>query len=395
MKLKFITFFPLSSNAGHLARLSGELEKLSKSNEICILCLGKKPDDEVTKYKYKNVSFLHNPIQFEGWEIKDQNEVVRNINGFINQFKPDLVILQMEIWDLMRELGKSLNGKTVFATVVHAMPFLVAPISPTGDFEKDVVSYANSGIERYRKDYLLKHYKEVKKVFKDVHIIANNKTVAYYFNTYFKNLPISVLPPSSVVKSNPNLISSEIRYDFVYMARIEKGKGLEYLADILKEISLISKRKVKIAVLGRTDDSFSKLVLERLTTVKNNFFEVNYMGWADSSVKESILPHCGVFLYPSFYDNYPTVVNEALSFGLPVVTWNVPFSELNYSNTNSVKRAKLLNFKEFVDLAIKSLKERDKLSIQALDFIDSFDLPDKVADQNIELFESIILRKNG
>jgi len=41
MKLMFLTLAPLSSNLGHLARLSGELKELAKLHKIIILCLGK------------------------------------------------------------------------------------------------------------------------------------------------------------------------------------------------------------------------------------------------------------------------------------------------------------------------------------------------------------------
>ncbi|HEX6977098.1 MAG TPA: glycosyltransferase family 4 protein [Patescibacteria group bacterium] len=390
MRLMFLTFSTLSSNAGHLARLSRELKYLSQLNEISIVCLGKNPDDENTKKNYENITFFHYPVEFNGWEVKDQSKVVENINSFITQFKPDAVILQMEIWDLMRELGKNLKGKVPFATVVHAMPFLVSPTNPSGDFKKDVEKYANSGISTYRKDYLLNHYQEVEEVFKNVRIIANNKTVAFYFNTYFKNLPILVLPASSVVEADKSYkISSNLKYDFAYMARMEKGKGVEYLEDILKRISIKIGRKVKIVILGRADDSFSKQALAKLVSNKSKHFEADYEGWADDSTKNSILPSCGVFLYPSHYDNYPTVVNEALALGLPVITWSVPFSKLNYSATNAVKKVKLLNFQKFANLAVESLKERNILSTQALNFIKSFKSVKEVSRLDTKLFENL------
>jgi len=66
------------------------------------------------------------------------------------------------------------------------MPFVGAPINPSGDFKKDVINYANSGIEKYRREYILKHYNEAPEVFNRINIIANNNTVAYYLVKYFK-----------------------------------------------------------------------------------------------------------------------------------------------------------------------------------------------------------------
>ncbi len=394
MRLMFLTLSPLSSNAGHLSRLKGELEYLMNSNEISILCLYKKPDDDATKKKYKGISFFHFPIEFEGWNVKDQGKVSENIQIFIDKVEPDLVVLQMEVWDLMRELGKKLKGSTTFAAVVHAMPFLVAPTEPTGEFKEDVIEYANSGIQEYRKDYVLRHFEEAERVFRDVSIIANNNTVAFYFNKYFKSVPISVLAPSAIVKSDPQLISNKLKYDFAYMARVEKGKGVEYLSEILEKTSILLKRKVRLAILGRTDDSFSEVELQKLLSSKNVFFDVEFFGWADDSTKVSVLPHSGVFLYPSSYDNYPTVVNEALSFGLPVVTWNVPFYSQNYRNTNAVEVAEPFNTTKFADLAVHSLENRYNLSPQAIAFINSFPSLSEVAKLDTILFQNLKVNKN-
>ncbi len=396
MRLLFLTLSPLSSNAGHLARLSAELNYLSESNKICIVCLGKNSDD-ISKNAYKGVSFFHSQVKFDGWKVENQAEVLENIDKIVEEFRPGLVVLQMEVWDLMRELGRKLKGRVGFATVVHAMPFLIAPVNPSGDFNQDVIKYVNSGIEDYRRKYILSHYKEAREVFNNVHIVANNKTVAAYFNIYFKDLSILTLPDSSVIERKQNLkINGKLKYDFAYMARMEKGKGVEYLANILKKISLILSRRVKIAILGRADDNTSKLYLEKLVEESDasRYFEVDYVGWADNLTKQSILPYCGVFLYPSHLDNYPTVVNEALSFGLPVITWDVPFSKLNYSNTDSVKRISFLNFQKFADAAVKSFNNREELSIKALDFINSFDSLSEIAKQDTRLFEQLIM-KNG
>lgn len=393
----FLTFSPLSSNAGHLARLKGELPNLEQLCEVIILCLNKYPDDNDTKNKYKKTTFLHYPLIFSGWNVSNLGNVTEDISKLIDKVSPDLVILQMEVWDLMRELGKKLKGKVKFATVLHAMPFLTSPINPTTNFKNDITKYVSSGIESYRKRYILDHYLETYEVFKNVLIIANNKTVAFYFKNYFNNLSISILPSSSVIKKNNNYkISKNIKYDFAYMARIEKGKGLEYLTNILKLISLILSRPVSIVILGRTDDSFSKIILEKmlLESKTSDYFKIDYLGWVDDETKKKILPHCGVFLYPSHYDNYPTTVNEALSFGLPVVTWNVPFSEIIYYLCKAVKRVKIFDFQEFAQSAVFSLINRDAVSTKALNFTNSFDSIDKVSALEIKLFKSIVRAKN-
>lgn len=202
------------------------------------------------------------------------------------------------------------------------MPFLGTPMCPSGDFEKDVIAYLNSGIEKYRKDYIEDHYKEIIGVLKRVNIIASNKTVAYYLSTYFEDIKFHTFnDPISIKSYKRDANTIETKYDFAYMARMEKGKGAEYLEEILKQISLILKRTITVAILGRPDDIISSRAIDKLLAEsnKNKYFKAIYFGWANKRMKEFVLSKTGVFLYPSHYDTYAIVLSEALSFGLPSI----------------------------------------------------------------------------
>jgi len=393
MRLAFFTFAPFSSNAGHLFRLFGELYNLAELNEIIIVCLGKDPDDEQTRRKYKNISFYHLPVKFNGWEVTNLSETIENIKNFIEEINPNLLVLQMEAWELMRELGETLCGEIKFAVVMHAMPFLGAPINPSGDFDKDVINYVASGIEKFRSDYIGNHYKEITDVFRRVNIIANNKTVAYYLRTYFKDLKFWTFDSTiSIKKKTTAVVGGKLKYDFAYMARMESGKGVEYLAEILKRASLLLSRQVSLAIMGRPDDALSRQSLNRLLHEgeKNKYFKIDYCGWADEEIKTLILPKTGVFLYPSYYDTYAVSLYEALSFGLPSVTWEAPFSRINYSSTRAVVRAPFLNFEKFAKSAVEMLKGRDILISKALDFINSFESATKIAELDSNIYKEII-----
>ena len=392
MKLMFITFAPLSSNAGHLARLISELNNIKKLNMVSIVCLNKNADDDNTIKKYKEIKFLHLPIEFNGWKIVSLSRVVQNIIKLINKESPNLVILQMEVWDLMRELGKKLKNKMPFAVIVHSTPFLGSPINMSTSFEHDVVKYTNSGIEDYRKKYILNHFNEAKDVFKNINIIASNKTVKYFMSNYFPNLniytlPLSPIPKTKIFKGN----NKSFKYDFVYMARIEKGKGIEYLNKILENISKIVSRPVKIAILGRTDDLFSQTNLDQLinnSKLNKKNYTVDYLGWADEKLKKKILLNSKIFLYPSIYDTYAIVLQEALSYGLPVITWDVPFARLNYK-TSSVIKVSLFDTTKFADEAARALNHRENLSIKALKFSSTLNSSTEIALADTKLFKEI------
>lgn len=388
MNLMFLTSSSLSAMSGPQARLIYEMESLVKNNEVSIVCLGAQPDTEETKEEFQTIKFYHFPIRYEGWSVLNTQDFIDYLDLILERSVPDLIILNIEIWDLMRALGAHFKNKIAFATVVHAMPFLASPLEPSGNFERDALLYANSGLQVYRKKYIMDHYKEVQEVLQNVSIIANNLTVAHYFKIYFPVLRTWTQSPSLVAKKQKPIFEPNPKYDFVYMARMEKGKGVEYLSKILSLTTRILQRPVTIAILGKTDDTSSREALESLlaTNLLDSGISIDYKGWANAQMKSDVLGNSGVFLYPSHYDNYPTVLNEALVFGLPCITWDIVYSQLNYSATNVVYRVPLLNYEKFAEAAVAALQERPKLFKDALQFVNGFGNCEQTARLDTELF---------
>lgn len=393
MKLLFLTFAPIENNPGHLARVVLILKELSQKAEVTILCLGTKGDSDRTKLTYPNTKFLHMPLSMNGWEVENLHKSKHLIKNIVETIKPNLTIQCMEVWDLMRELSLLLKPEYNYSVIIHAMPFLGAPIHNLGTFEDDIKCLLKSEISQYRKDYITEHYKEAEEVFSRLNIIANNLTVSFYLKHYFSPFRMWILKPSSVTEVHRLPHKKAVyKYDFAYMARMEKGKGVEYLSSILPCISNKLKRKVSIAIMGRTDDKFSMYALNRLIkkSKRSDEYSIDYLGWANTEDKLSVLSDTSVFLYPSHYDNYPTVLNEALSFGVPTVTWECLFSQLNYSRTAAVLRVPLLDYEAFASGAVYALNNRETLSISAYNFINNFPNPSTLVANEMETFTKII-----
>jgi glycosyltransferase involved in cell wall biosynthesis len=272
------------------------------------------------------------------------------------------------------------------------MPFVVSPINPSKDFEKDAVDHSQSKIEEFKKSYILEHYKDAREVFKNIQIIASNRTVEFYIKNYFKDSHVWLQEPMILKKESVERKHVNTKYDFIYMARMESGKGVEYLEDILGNISLLINRPIKVPVVGRIDDSFSKQALDKLIQRfrLNKLVSLEYIQWINENEKRDFFLKSSVFIYPSILDNFPTVVNEALSYGLPVVVWDVPFSYINYSDINAVLRTPLFDFKLFAENSIKALIERDKLSKDAYQYIDSFTTPENSIEKDFILLKEIV-----
>jgi len=388
-KLFFIHLGKLSSNSGHTARLRYELKDISKIADISILSLTDELDQSFIN-KYPDVNFYTLPIKFNNWKVVNLAHTVEQINKTIRFCNPDIVILCIEVWDLILGLQKKISDEVAFCTICHAMPFLGSPLNPAKSFESDVRKFANKQALKYRKDYIIKHYKEFPKVINSGLLVANNATVSFYFKHYFpKSLFWEQVPHVTV---NPIQTSKtlDIDYDFCYMARMEKGKGVEYLQDLFEKISIKLDRKIRVAIMGRADDQYSEKELRRLLESKKESFSISFFGWADDKTKAEVLSKSGCFIYPSIYDAFPTVVNEAMAHGLPVAMWDCIFYKVNYSDIKSVSVAAPFNVEHLASVAVNLLNRKSAVSRYSIKYIKEKGGSKSVAKDDLMLFDKII-----
>jgi glycosyltransferase involved in cell wall biosynthesis len=357
--------------------------------DVSILSLTNELDKSFLN-KYPNIHFYALPIKFSGWKVVNLGNIVGQIEEIISSCRPDIVILCLEIWDLILELHKKISDKVAFYTICHAMPFLGSPLNPTKSFGLDVRKFANEEILKYRKNYIIKHYKEFPKIINSGLLIANNATVAFYFKNYFpkslfwRQVPHVTVGPLKMTKT------LDIDYDFCYMARMEKGKGVEYLQDLFNIISIRLGRKIRVAIMGRTDDKYSQEKLRSLLESHGKSFSVHFFGWADDRTKAKVLSKSGCFIYPSIYDNFPTVVNEAMAYGLPVAMWNNLFYKINYSDVKSVSAATPFNVEHLASVAVNLLQRKPAISRHSTEYIKKNGGPRSVAKDDLVLFDEMI-----
>ena len=392
MKLFFITFSAIESGASDVSRLSFELPLLAELCEVHILQLCPKRNMEK---KVNGKAFFHGlDISFSGWNVCNLEEKSKEIGKIIETIHPDIVILTKEVWDFMNSLSIKLEKRYPFAVFLHAMPFLGAPQSVSSNFESDVKKYLDSGLETYKREYNFKHYKEAKRIFSRINLIAMTPTVQFYIKNYFPSLKSILFLPlvySGLIDKKKQ--NKSYKYDFLYMARMEKGKGIEYLPRILLEIYNIVKKPISIAVVGKMDDDFSQKALEILvqTGKESKKFKVTVLGWLNNKQKKYILNNSKVFLYPSLFDTFSLVLAEALSSGLPSIVWDTLFIQQSYAKIREVKKVPFPNFKEFAQKAVECLENRKELSSKCLPST-IFPQVSKLVKTDIEAYKKIIRR---
>ena len=335
MNATYVTFGAFRNSPGHLARLRKKLKWIDASpGNGLILNLGIDDDAAEFKDQFPNTLFIHHPIQFDGWRVVDLDSACQKIETAALGQNSEIVILQMEVWDIMKAMSLE-RGSLPVACVLHAMPFLGAPLQCSPDFVRDVQKRMRSEQQPYRQEYLASEHLNFYRAVGELNLVANNGTVYDYVKNYFPDAEISLLPKMFTGTIYPELAGKPPKkYDLAFLARIEKGKGVEYLERVLLELHSISNKKHRLAIAGLPEDSLSGDAIRKLLVHADScgLCSVDHLGWLDEASKKELLSNTRLFFYPSTYDNYPTALNEAIGFGIKCVIWDAPYSRLYEDN---------------------------------------------------------------
>ncbi len=134
-------------------------------------------------------------------------------------------------------------------------------------------------------------------------------------------LKIFKLPSEKVVLTGCSIelpeapkIEKEKTIDFLCLGRIGK---FAYLDKIWEEIRTL-RNDVSFHMIGVGKDSS---IVRRLEAI-GNFV---HHGVVDEKTKIELLLNSKVFIFPSAFEGWGIAVGEALSYGLPVIVWDLPF----------------------------------------------------------------------
>lgn len=132
--------------------------------------------------------------------------------------------------------------------------------------------------------------------------------------------------------------SEEKICDGLFIGDYGERKGVKYLSAIWNLVN--KKGNYKLCILGRK--------WEGKELPKNSI----YLGFVSERKKREILAKSKVFVFPSLYEGYSLVVAEALASYLPVVTWDLPWSE---RFKKGVIKVKFDDVNQFVQVIIELL----------------------------------------
>lgn len=157
---------------------------------------------------------------------------------------------------------------------------------------------------------------------KAVAIRVMNKTQVPYFliRSGVPEDKLIYIPAVYIDLNTFKKINTEKKYDLIFVARLEKNKGI---SNLIKAIKIVIKTKPDIKLIIVGDGSLRKDLTDFIN--KNKLFRnVIFSGWIDTE-QELVEKYneAKIFINPSLNEGGPRVMLEAMACGVPVITTKV------------------------------------------------------------------------
>jgi len=180
---------------------------------------------------------------------------------------------------------------------------------------------------------------------------------------------------------------------------------LKGLFDVINSLTLMVRKRpeTKLAIIG----SGSKYIVEQLTemiSARKLFSNVVFpYGVGKGAGLEEIWKLMGqskVLIHPSRVESWSLTIGEALTLGLPVITYDIKPIRLAYKNCPAVFRVPVGNHHDIAEVTLKLLEDKDlyrRVSEAALEYMKHYYSWDDVIKAEKEAYMKILsyYRKGG
>jgi glycosyltransferase involved in cell wall biosynthesis len=203
-------------------------------------------------------------------------------------------------------------------------------------------------MERVVTQFMEFRMKYLKKMFSilDLRIAPSRYMKEIYERFGFKNVQVR---PLGMVAVNvpPKVEHPELRFGFI--GQVSKRKGVNVLIDAFSQIAQ-KFPKVQLRIHGnQKDESFASMIWDKTKHLSG----VRYFGPYTHHEIGKIMSEIDVLIVPSYWENYPLVVQEALQHKVPVIASRIAgFPEMIHDGKNGF----LFEVGNAKDLALKILK---------------------------------------
>lgn len=394
MKVLLISNYNVVEGRGPAFRLINMIPYLSQKCSLELCSLGKM-DDLIIKLALKNkIIYYEIPYNTRGWFVQNSEEIANLVIDIANKDHIDIIVLTWEIWDVAVALQKKVNNSEAkLVIVMHSIPFVGASIK-TGNYAIDYIKKILFEPRFMIKKYLLCRASKVNYFMHKFNILTMTKTVEHKLNRYFKNINLYTSYPGYAVDLPALSKKIDYKYDFVYMAKFEYGKGIFEIIKIMREIKKLN-HSFKLALVG--DFTFKDEESKFINKVKKYNLDDNitFLGWLEGREKYKTIIESKVFLYPSFAgDTFSICLLEALSCGKQVICYDVPFVRNNF-NINTVHKIPVFKNKQFAKKAIELLESKKYTVNESITFVKkNYSSWNKVVKAEYDTYKKILGNSN-
>ncbi|HBN06083.1 MAG TPA: hypothetical protein DD434_09915 [Bacteroidales bacterium] len=233
------------------------------------------------------------------------------------------------------DIGKIANNyDVVHIHNLYAFSSLVATYYKTKlDFPLILTTHGKLNFGVNYKDFLVKQYskKVASKILDRVNLITVfSESQRQYIGSYEHNI-------LSKIKILPNAIDLDLFKDldanfcedegncftFLYVGQLIKRKGLKWLINAFRLLvdSYDNEKQLKLVLVG---DGQQRENLEKMVKKMGLSRSVDFKGIIkDKAEIAAIYKNSDVFVLPSLSEGFPTVILEAMYFGLPVIATDI------------------------------------------------------------------------
>jgi glycosyltransferase involved in cell wall biosynthesis len=200
-------------------------------------------------------------------------------------------------------------------------------------------------ISENAKDYLLKNY---------VNVVnrLNSKTI-----------PLGVDSNFDITKRIFKNYTKEKSFKLLYVSTIKSYKHQWNLIDAVS-ILINNGYNVTLDLLGGGDKKFIKKVYRSIERLGKNKNKVHFHGKVDQKIVKQFYESSDLLVYPSSCENCPSIVLEAMSYGLPIASSNLrPMTDIMENSALYFDHSNINSIAQTIEQLINDIELRKKISI--------------------------------
>ncbi|MDN3596246.1 glycosyltransferase family 4 protein [Zunongwangia endophytica] len=272
-----------------------------------------------------NVPKLSNPggvsVLYNVLKIQDRYDNVKlfqihsklpSFLGFIKKYIEFFSLVKL--FDII-QLNPSLNKKSFFRDSIYAY---IAKLA-----KKKLVVYWH-GWENDYEEAIFKS-KFLKWIFKKTFAKADLSIVlGQVFSDKLKNLGFQnrIIIETNAVESRflsfplkKRVINQDDEIKLLFIARLQKEKGVYEAIETLKLLNKEQKNKYKLIIAGSGNEE------EKIAALANNDDSIDFLGYIRDEDKHKALLNSDILFFPTYYpEGLPLTILEGIMYGLPVIS---------------------------------------------------------------------------